>query len=60
MKTRFGAVSAAACLVALLAVAAAGAAMIGIYRNGIETTAQRAQLIKLAGADCTRGGSDGH
>jgi len=59
MKTRFGAVSAAACLVALLAVAAAGAAMIGIYRNGMETTAQRAQLIKLAGAECTRGGSAG-
>ncbi|HEV7614851.1 MAG TPA: hypothetical protein VGO36_01325 [Solirubrobacterales bacterium] len=25
----------------------------------METTAQRAQLIKLAGASCTRGGSDG-
>ncbi len=33
--------------------------MIGIYRNGMETTAQRSQLIKLAGASCTRGGSDG-
>jgi hypothetical protein len=33
--------------------------MIGIYRNGMETTAQRAQLVKLAGASCTRGGSDG-
>jgi hypothetical protein len=43
----------------MLAAASVGAAMIGIYRNGMETTAQRAQLIKLAGASCTRGGSDG-
>ena len=59
MKTRSGAIFAVACLVALLASVSAGAAMIGIYRNGMETTAQRAQLIKLAGASCTRGGSDG-
>ena len=60
MRTRFGAIFAAACLVALLVAAVAGAAaFIGIYRNGMETTAQRAQLIKLAGASCTRGGSDG-
>jgi hypothetical protein len=59
MRTRFGAIFAAACLVALLAAAVAGAAMIGIYRNGMEATAQRAQLVKLAGAACTRGGSEG-
>lgn len=59
MKTRFAAVFAAACLVAALAAAVAGAAMIGIYRNGMETTAQRSQLVKLAGANCARGGSDG-
>ncbi|HEX5712244.1 MAG TPA: hypothetical protein VFX85_02900 [Solirubrobacterales bacterium] len=59
MKTRFGAIFAAACLVALLAVASAGAAMVGIYRNGMETTAQRSQLVKLAGANCARGGSEG-
>ena len=33
--------------------------MIGIYRNGMETTAQRAQLVKLSGERCARGGSDG-
>ena len=59
MKTRFGAISAAACIASLLVVASAGAAMVGIYRNGMETTAQRAQLVKLAGASCARGGSDG-
>jgi hypothetical protein len=59
MKTRFGAIFAVACLTAMLVAASVGAAMIGIYRNGMETTAQRAQLIKLAGASCARGGSDG-
>jgi hypothetical protein len=42
----------------LLAAASAGAAMIGIYRNGMETTAQRSDLVKLAGGNCTRGGSE--
>jgi hypothetical protein len=59
MKTRFGAIFAAACLIGLLVAASVGAAMIGVYRNGMETTAQRSQLVKLAGASCTRGGSDG-
>jgi hypothetical protein len=58
MRTRFAAIFAAACLVGLLLAASVGAAMIGIYRNGMETTAQRAQLIKLAGASCARGGSE--
>lgn len=59
MKTRTTAASLAVCLVALVFAAASGAAMIGIYRNGMETTAQRAQLIKLSGSNCTRGGSEG-
>jgi hypothetical protein len=59
MRTRLTAVLLAAAAAALLASASAGAAMIGIYRNGMETTAQRAQLIKLSGASCTRGGSEG-
>jgi hypothetical protein len=59
MKMRLTAASIAAGLLALAFAGFASAAMIGIYRNGMETTAQRAQLIKLAGASCTRGGSDG-
>jgi hypothetical protein len=59
MKMRIAAVLLAIGAIALLVSASAGAAMIGIYRNGMETTAQRAQLIKLSGASCTRGGSDG-
>jgi hypothetical protein len=31
--------------------------MVGIYRNSMETTAQRSQLVKLAGRSCVRGGS---
>jgi hypothetical protein len=59
MRFRFAATFLAALTAVLLVAAVAGAAMIGIYRNGMETTAQRAQLIKLAGAACTRGGSEG-
>lgn len=45
--------------VGLLACAVAGAAMIGIYRNGMETLAQRSQLVKLAGRNCDRAGANG-
>jgi hypothetical protein len=45
--------------IALLALAgSAGAALIGIYRNGMETTAQRSEAVKLSGERCGRGGSD--
>ncbi len=59
MRSRFAATFLAAAAIGLLVAAASGAAMIGIYRNGMETTAQRAQLIKLSGSSCARGGSDG-
>jgi hypothetical protein len=59
MRSRFAATFLVALTAALVVVAVSGAAMIGVYRNGMETTAQRAQLIKLAGSSCTRGGSDG-
>jgi hypothetical protein len=32
--------------------------MVGIYRNGMESDAQRAQIVKLSGDRCGRGGSD--
>ena len=59
MRTRFAAIFLATTAAVLVLAAVAGAAMIGIYRNGMDTTAQRAQLIKLAGSTCTRGGSEG-
>lgn len=59
MKTRSTAASLAVVLTALALASSAGAAMIGIYRNGMETTAQRAQLLELSGGSCTRGGASG-
>ena len=44
---------------AFLALAtSAGAALIGIYRNPMETSGQRAEAVKLSGERCARGGSD--
>lgn len=41
---------------ALLLTTSASAALVGVYRNGMGTTAQRAQMIKLSGSHCARGG----
>ncbi len=59
MKGRFPAVLLVALAASLLACAVAGAAMIGIYRNSMESLAQRSQLVKLAGANCARAGANG-
>jgi hypothetical protein len=59
MRLRSTSAAAAAGIGALALAASAGAAMIGIYRNGMESTAQRAQLVKLTGRDCARAGSGG-
>lgn len=58
MGLRLTAASLAVFVALFAVVSAAGAAMIGIYRNGMETTAQRAQLVKLSGRNCARGGGD--
>jgi hypothetical protein len=59
MRTRITALTLAALAAVLALAAVAGAAMVGIYRNPMETTAQRAQLVKLSGRSCSRGG-EGH
>jgi hypothetical protein len=59
MRLRFPAALFAVAAIFLPIAAASGAAMIGVYRNGMETTAQRAQLVKLAGGSCSRGGASG-
>jgi hypothetical protein len=47
-------------LAATLAFAStAGASLVGIYRNGMESKGQLAQIIKLSGARCGRSGSGG-
>jgi len=58
MKVRFAAATMAALAAGLLVCAVAGAAMVGIYRNGLETTPQRAEMIKLFGHSCKRGGGE--
>jgi hypothetical protein len=58
MKSRFAIASGVALCAALAIAAVAGAAMIGVYANGLETTAQRAELHKLYGASCKRGGGE--
>jgi len=48
----------AATLAVLALAGSAGAALIGIYRNGMETAGQRREPVKLSGERCGRGGSD--
>ena len=59
MKFRLPAALLAALAAGLLCCAVAGAAMIGIYRNGMESLAQRSQLVKLSGRSCDRAGVSG-
>ena len=59
MKSRFSVAFLTALAVGLLACSVAGEAMIGIYRNSMESLAQRSQLVKLAGANCARAGANG-
>jgi len=59
MKGRFAAIFLSTLSVGVLACAVAGAAMIGVYRNGMESLAQRSQLVKLSGANCARAGANG-
>lgn len=57
MRPRIAAASVAVAA-ALACGASAGAALVGIYRNGMESDGQRAQIVKLSGERCGRGGSD--
>lgn len=56
MKTRLSAACIAALVVGLFACSLAGAAMVTVYRNGMDSTAQRAELVKVSGRSCKRGG----
>lgn len=57
MKTKLIIVTALAAALGLVAVASASGAFVAIYRNGLETTAQRSEILKLNGKGCTRGGA---
>jgi hypothetical protein len=59
MRLRFTTVLGAVLASALVCVAGAGAtttATVGIYRNGMETNSQRAQMAQLSGRSCSRAG----
>jgi hypothetical protein len=58
MKKRIALIGLAALLVAASVSALAPAAMVGIYRNGMESLTQRSQLIKLSGRSCARAGTE--
>lgn len=57
MRLRMTVVGAAALAIVALLAASAGAALIGIYRNGMESDGQRGDIAKLSGERCARGGS---
>jgi hypothetical protein len=58
MKHRITASILAVAAVGALA-ASASAGLIGVYRNSMDTAAQRGQLLKLSGRSCDRGGANG-
>ena len=60
MRARPTAVLLVVLTAALVCVAGAAAAttMVGIYRNGMETATQRAQMIQLSGRSCARAGAE--
>ncbi len=58
MRARFTAALLAALAAALVIAASAGAALVGIYANGMETAAQREQMVKLSGRSCKSGSAE--
>jgi hypothetical protein len=59
MKHRITAPLLSALAVGALAASASAAGLIGVYRNSMDTAAQRGQLVKLSGRSCKRGGLGG-
>jgi hypothetical protein len=53
-RTRLTAVSLGVLTAVLALAAAAGASLIGLYRNSMETDAQRGQMVKLSGERCAQ------
>ncbi|MBS1679510.1 MAG: hypothetical protein JST08_19215 [Actinobacteria bacterium] len=57
MKSKLILATVLASALGLVAVASASGAFVAIYRNALETTAQRSEVLKLSGGSCTRGGA---
>lgn len=58
MMSRIAVLSVVALLAAAALAASASAALVGLYRNSMESKDQRAQVVKLSGDRCGRGGSE--
>lgn len=58
MRLRIAAVSAVVPAMMLTLALSASGAVIGLYRNAMGSEAQRAQIVKLVGDRCARGGSE--
>jgi hypothetical protein len=57
MRKRFTGMTLAVAAASLVLSSSAGAALIGIYRNAMETKSQRSEVLKLSGASCNRDSS---
>jgi hypothetical protein len=57
MRPRIAAVSVLVAVAALALAASAAGALIGVYRNAMDSDGQRGQIVKLFGDRCGRGGS---
>jgi hypothetical protein len=56
MKAKLAIATVSLLVVGLVVSGAASGAFVAIYRNALETTAQRSEMLKLSGKACTRGG----
>jgi hypothetical protein len=56
MKAKLAIAIVSVLAIGLIASAVASGAFVAIYRNALETTAQRSEILKLSGKACTRGG----
>src|SRR3978361_1369183 len=56
MKAKLSIATVSLLVVGLVVAGAASGAFVAIYRNALETTAQRSEMLKLSGKVCTRGG----
>jgi hypothetical protein len=56
MKAKLAIATVSMLVVGLLVSGAASGAFVAIYRNALETTAQRSEVLKLSGKACSRGG----
>ena len=56
MKAKLAIATLSLLVAGLLVAGGASGAFVAIYRNALETTAQRSEILKLSGKACTRGG----